>query len=177
MKLSTRLNFKQVLTATAVFISRLGLLPANLSPVGSFGFFGNPILYALSLVAFDFLVGGIYKNMLFTYAGFGAYALLGQIARDNVKRQVVLLPVASFLFFLLSNLGSFVYWYPQTWTGLVACYVAALPFYTRTLIGDVFFGYGYLLVKVALTRSHFLHNQHARHLLKPPRVALKISKL
>jgi hypothetical protein len=29
--------------------------------------------------------------------------------------------------------------YPQTLSGLSACYVAALPFYGRTLLGDLFY--------------------------------------
>lgn len=133
--------------ALAVFASRLGALPANVSPVGAFGFFGNPVVYFLSLLAFDFLVGGIYRDMLFTYVGFGMYALLGYLARHDTKKQLLFLPLASFLFFLISNFGTFLYWYPQTWAGLAACYLAAVPFYTRTLLGDVVFGYGYLLFK------------------------------
>jgi hypothetical protein len=27
-------------------------------------------------------------------------------------------------------------WYPKTWAGLVACYVAAIPFFRNTLLGD-----------------------------------------
>src|SRR5687768_15191801 len=126
MKNLFQLNNKEMVGALGVYASRLGMLPANISPVGAFGFFGNPVLYFLSLLAFDFLVGGVYRDMLFTYTGFGMYALLGYFARTNVKHQAILLPVASFLFFLISNFGTFLYWYPNTWQGLAACYLAAV---------------------------------------------------
>ncbi len=61
--------------------------------------------------------------------------------------------VASISFFVVSN---FAVWtvsremYPATWSGLVACMVAGVPFFRNTLISDllfsaVFFGAGYAL--------------------------------
>ncbi|MBP7842859.1 hypothetical protein KA017_02550, partial [Candidatus Woesebacteria bacterium] len=136
---------KQTLAVALVFISRLNILPANISPLGSFGFFGNPILFAVSIVAFDLLVKGIYPGFWLTYVGFASYAVLGRLSKNSLKRQLVLLPFASFLFFLLSNLGVWWYWYDHTLAGLLLCYSLAVPFYSKTLIGDLFFGYGYLV--------------------------------
>lgn len=48
--------------------------------------------------------------------------------------------IASTLFFLVSNLGVWASgWYPATAEGLIACFVAAIPFYSYTLAGDLFF--------------------------------------
>lgn len=138
----------QFLVAIGVFVSRLSFLPANFSPLGSFGFFGgNIILFTISIIAFDFFFSGAYKGMIFTYFGFFSYFLLGRIAKDNVKLQITLLPLASILFFLFSNFGSWLYWYPQTLSGLVQCYTLAIPFLVNTLLGDMFFGYSYLILK------------------------------
>ncbi|GIV31366.1 MAG: hypothetical protein KatS3mg029_0717 [Saprospiraceae bacterium] len=48
---------------------------------------------------------------------------------------------ASVLFFIVSNLFVWLQgtMYPLTWEGLVACYVAAIPFFWNTLAGDLFF--------------------------------------
>ncbi len=139
----------KILTSTviaiAVFFSRFNLLPSNISPLGSFGFFSaNPLFYALSIIAFDTLRGGYYAGFMYTYAGFAAYWLLGRVAAKSLKRQALLLPLASFSFFALSNFG--VWWssYPHTLEGLLTCYTLALPFYQNTLIGDVVLGYGFL---------------------------------
>lgn len=134
--------------AGITFVSRLGLLPGNISPLGSFGFFGgSPVWFMVSVVAFDVLVGGLYKGFWLTYLGFLIYPLLGKVAGGRWQRQALLLPLASFGFFLISNLGVWWYWYPKTWEGLLLCYTLAVPFYARTLAGDLGFGYGYLVVK------------------------------
>lgn len=150
--------FKQFLTSCGVFISRLGMLPANMSPVGSFGFFSrNPFFFILSFVAFDYLVGGFYKGVWFNYLGFLLYWLVGRLVAKNTKLQLVGLPLASLLFFLVSNLGVWLYWYPRSITGLISCYLLAVPFYRNTLIGDLIFGYGYLLVRAMAQKNAVLH--------------------
>lgn len=141
---------KSITASTLVFLSRLTILPANIKPVGAFGFFGNPILYFASIIAFDMFIKGFYPGFWITYLGFAAYPILGFIAkqsRRSTRSSLLLLPTASFLFFLISNFGVWLLWYPATWQGLLACYLLAVPFYTRTLVGDLVFGYGYLFWK------------------------------
>ena len=48
---------------------------------------------------------------------------------------------ASLAFFLVTNFGAWVWFnsYPKTWSGLMTCYAAALPFFRYTLGGDLFF--------------------------------------
>lgn len=141
---------KSISIAILVFLSRLTILPANIKPVGAFGFFGNPILYFATIIAFDLFVTGFYPGFWFTYLGFAAYPILGLVAKRSTKstrHSLLLLPMASFLFFLISNFGVWLFWYPATIQGLIACYLLAVPFYARTLIGDLVFGYGYLFWK------------------------------
>src|SRR5205807_2093559 len=50
--------------------------------------------------------------------------------------------IGSTQFFLLTNL--YEWWagvslYAHTWAGLLTCYEAALPFFGRTLLGDLFY--------------------------------------
>lgn len=141
-------SFKTYLGAAGVYLSRLGFFPANFTPLGSFGFFGrNFRLYFLTIIAFDLFVGGFYKGFIFTYLGFFSYYFFGKIAKKNPTKQATLLPIASLTFFILSNFGSWYFWYPHTLSGLLACYIAALPFFRNTLISDLVFGYGYIWYK------------------------------
>ncbi|MCD8484725.1 hypothetical protein LRY65_04335 [Candidatus Woesebacteria bacterium] len=138
----------QILVAAGVFVWRAARVAANVSPLGSFGFFGRaPVAYFATIIAFDWLVGGFYSGFLWTYIAFAAYPMFGYFARGNWRRQAVLLPLASFAFFAISNAGVWWHWYPHTWSGLLTCYTLALPFYVRTLLGDVTFGYGYLFCR------------------------------
>ncbi len=138
---------RQVLIAAAVLVSRVNLLPANISPLGSFGFFGNPVLYGASIVLFDLFIKGLYPGFWLTYLGFACYPLFGRVAGKSLNKKLLLLPLASFCFFLLSNLGVWWYWYDHSVEKLLLCYLLAVPFYARTLVGDLLFGYGYLVVK------------------------------
>lgn len=152
MRRSIPLSFKQLLAATLVFFSRLRLLPANFSPLGAFGFFSqNWLFYFATIAIFDFFYGGFYAGWWLNYVGFAMYPLLGSLANKKFNRQLLLLPAASVLFFSFSNLGVWWYWFPHTGAGLLTCYTLALPFYQRTLLGDLVFGYGYLLSKKLLT--------------------------
>lgn len=141
-------NFTQAGLATVTFISRLGILPANVSPLGSFGFFGtNPVLFFALILSFDFFIKGFYPGFWLTYIGFAAYPILGRLSKHQIKHQLIALPTASFLFFVISNFGVWLYWYDHTIQNLLLCYSLALPFYQRTLLGDLFFGYGFLVAK------------------------------
>ncbi len=144
-------QFFQFLSSLPILISRFKILPPNFSPVGSFGFFsGNLPLFALVTIGFDYIYGGFYKGAIFTYIGFLGYFFLGKLAKNSLKLQFTLLPIASFFFFLISNFGVFLFWYPQTFEGLALCYTLALPFYKMTFLSDLFFGWGYLGVNILI---------------------------
>ena len=87
--------------------------------------------------------------MLFVYGGFAAVAaignVLGAISRpgrpwSNAGGILGGSVAGAAVFFLISNLGVFAgggYGYSPS--GLIRCYVAALPFFQNTLCGDLFF--------------------------------------
>jgi hypothetical protein len=80
------------------------------------------------------------------YATYAAITLLGLLARRAKGRSApfslsLLAISASGLFFLTTNFAEWIAGplglYPRTWDGLVACYVAALPFAQRTFLADL----------------------------------------
>jgi len=136
---------KTIVGAIVVMISRVIKIAPNFSLLGSFGFFSqNFLLFFANIILFDWLVGGFYQGFIFNYLGFASYWLLGKLARTR-KQQLILLPLASFLFFLISNFGVWLFWYEHNLANLGQCYLLAVPFYKNTLLSDLIFGYSWIM--------------------------------
>ena len=78
-----------------------------------------------------------------TWAWYGAMLWLGSTIQEN-SGAVRILGTAltgSISFFLVSNLAVWAAWnmYPRTFSGLLACYDAGLPFFRRSVVGDLLF--------------------------------------
>jgi hypothetical protein len=98
-----------------------------------------------------------------SWAWYLAIVLFGGVLAINSKPWRVLGAAlgASVSFFIISNFGVWAAWtmYPKTWSGLMAAYVAGLPFFRNDLAGDlfftaVFFGIGHLVHVMAQRRVH-----------------------
>jgi hypothetical protein len=126
--------------------------PPNFSPIAAMALFSGAYLpkrvlaFAApfgALLLSDVLLGGFYPGMNFVYLSFGLTVLIGWA----ISRRKTVLTIggaalaSSILFFVLTNFGMWLFsgFYPLTWEGLVACYVAATPFFQNTLAGDLFF--------------------------------------
>lgn len=76
------------------------------------------------------------------YAATALPALLGMVTKSH--RALIAVPAASvagsLIFFITTNFAVWAFGtlYSFDWQGLVQCYVAALPFLDRTVIGDLF---------------------------------------
>ena len=141
-----------VLAIFAAAAMRLLPHPPNFSPIAAMALFSGAYLpkRALAfaapfgaLVLSDVLLGGVYPGMNFVYLSFGLTVLIGwAVARRKTPLTIVGAALASsVLFFVLTNFGMWLFsgFYPRTWEGLVACYVAAIPFFQNTVAGDLVF--------------------------------------
>ncbi len=129
----------------------------NFTPVFAALLFGGAYLkrrdfvwYPLALLAAsDILLTTQVYHMKFHWKdslgwmGYAVVALMGHWLRPRVAAKTVLAaslagPTA---FFLISNFEVWLGWkmYPASWAGLVACYVAALPFFRNSLVSTVLF--------------------------------------
>jgi hypothetical protein len=128
--------------------SRLVPHPWNATPVTALALFGGTylakrwaILLPLGIVALSDLVLGWHDTIAFTWTAFVLTGLIGWWVRrqPGPGRIVAGALGGSLLFFLLTNFGVWLVGrlYPLTAEGLWQCYVAALPFFRGTLLGDV----------------------------------------
>ena len=103
----------------------------------------------------DMLLGW-HSGLLLVYVCMCVSVAIGMVLRSRIKPWTVALGalVSSGVFFTLTNFGVWLAAgiYPQTGAGLVACFVAAIPFFHYTLLGDLFYA-GVLFGGFALLRS------------------------
>jgi hypothetical protein len=137
-----------VLAAAA---SRLIPHPPNLASISAIALFGGAyfsdrrlaFLIPLAALLLSDLILGFYSHMEIIYLSFAFIVCIGlwlQKRRSAFHIAGAAL-ASSVLFFLLTNFGvwAFESLYPKTLEGLIACYVAAIPFFQNTLQGDLFF--------------------------------------
>ena len=136
----------------AAAVMRLLPHPPNFSPIAAMALFSGAYLprRALAfaapfgaLILSDLLLGGFYPGIAFVYASFGLTVLIGwALARRKTPFTILGAALSSsMLFFVITNFGMWLFsgFYPRTSEGLVACYVAAIPFFQNTLAGDLVF--------------------------------------
>ena len=143
-------------------LSRLLPHPPNFSPVEAMALFGGAyfanrawavvvplIAMVLSDVALGLMFGGSYMSYVASLSFWSVYVcialstVLGFGLRGKVNGANVLgySLIGSVLFFAVTN---FTTWfgstmYPQTGSGLVAAYVAGIPFFKWTVLGTLFY--------------------------------------
>ena len=165
--MKTLINPRSGLLALLVLLAALTRLlphPPNFTAVGAmalFGgaFFSNRVAAMLVPLASLWISDLVLNNVVYreynpSFAWFtpGGYWMYGSFALVVVLGIVLLKKVnfmnllagslsASVLFYVVTNFGV---WYggsmyPATREGLIACYMAAIPFFGNTLAGDLFF--------------------------------------
>lgn len=128
--------------------SRIFPHPPNVAPITALALFGGVYLekrWSLFVPFFAMLLSdavlGFHSTMLFVYGSFFLIALFGLWLKEHktVSHIVAVSLCSSLLFFLVTNFGV---WfmpqtlYPKTIEGLIQCYVAAIPFFRNTILGD-----------------------------------------
>jgi hypothetical protein len=146
------------LTVAAALL-RLVPHPPNFAPVGSVALFGGARLRGWQAYLIPVLAMLVTDPILSRMAGYSAYSwaslviytcflinvLLGRVfLRHSMSpaRIASVVAAGSVQFYLITNLA--VWWngvsqYPHTMGGLADCYIAGLPFFGRTLLGDLFY--------------------------------------
>ncbi|MBI3006339.1 MAG: hypothetical protein HYY49_13155 [Ignavibacteriales bacterium] len=136
----------------AAALSRLIPHPPNFAPIAAMALAGGVYLdkrFAFivpfaALLLSDAIIG-FHSLMVFVYGSFLAISFIGLWLKSHKKP----LPVfgaalaSSCLFFIVSNFGVWALAdgaiYPRSVAGLVECYIAAIPFFQNTVLGDVLY--------------------------------------
>jgi hypothetical protein len=149
------MNKDRLITLTMIIlaaaVSRILPHPDNVAPIAAMALFGAAqferkwLAFAVPLLALlisDAFIG-FYEHMYVTYVGFIAVTCIGLLLRGHVKPLPVVGATlgASVAFFLITNCALWIHYdlYPKTLEGVTTGYIAALPLFRNTVIGDLFY--------------------------------------
>lgn len=135
--------------------------PPNFAPVAAVALFAGAhlprrwgVVVPLAVMVLSDAVIGFHNLVLFTWGSMAVSALLGWWVRrrQSPGRVLTAALAASAQFFLVTNFGVWVMGaYVRDLSGLMASYVAGLPFLRATVLGDLFYA-GVLFGAYALVR-------------------------
>lgn len=146
-------NFVVVLFIVLIGII-LRLIPhaPNFTPIAAIALFGGVyfskriaiVLPVLAMAVSDIFIGFYdLKIMAAVYGSFLLSVILGFWLKNHKKWHTVAgaAILSSILFFLITNFAVWVFtpWYAKTFSGIIQCYIMALPFFRNTLLGDLFY--------------------------------------
>jgi hypothetical protein len=130
--------------------ARLAPHPPNATPLTAIALFGGAylsrrwsLLLPLLIVVISDAFIGWHATMPFSWAAFTLTVLLAWRIheRPSAARVAGSAIAGSALFFLVTNFGVWVAGglYPPTGAGLRQCFIAAIPFFRNSLIGDLIY--------------------------------------
>jgi len=125
--------------------------PWNFAPIGAIALFGGARFerraFGVAVPLLTMLIGdafiGFHSLMPVIYATYALIAVIGMLLRDRESIPAVggCALLSSTIFFITTNFGVWALGttYAKTAAGLVACYIAAIPFFGNTIASDLLF--------------------------------------
>jgi hypothetical protein len=159
-----------VLLIAFAALSRFVPHPENFTPIAAMALFGGVyfdkryafVVPLVAMVVSDYFIG-FHNTVPYVYGSFVLAGLIGIWLKNHksVAWIVGASLTSSVLFFVVTNFGVWVTGgYPQNFGGLVECYIAAIPFFRNTVLGDLLYvGVLFGLYESAL---HFMRLREAK---------------
>lgn len=120
----------------------------NYAPIAAIALFAGAYLnkktvpwVPLAIMVASDVVIGLHDVVLYTWGAFILIGFLGMFLRSRRTPLTVagMTVFSSLVFFVITNFGVWLAWYPHTAAGLADCYVKALPFLRNDLAGNLVF--------------------------------------
>tara|TARA_B100000131_G_scaffold280377_1_gene286232 strand:+ start:3153 stop:3647 length:495 start_codon:yes stop_codon:yes gene_type:complete len=157
-----------LLTFFAAF-SRLAPHPPNFTPILSIALFCGIsfrskyifLIPLFSMLISDYFIG-YHSMIMYVYVSLLIIFFIGKyLIKENSFNSTMVLSLSSaIIFFIISNFGVWIVGYPKNISGFIACYVAALPFLSNTLISTLLFSSVFHYCQSFNVKERgFLHNR------------------
>ena len=148
--------------------SRLIPHPPNVTPVIAVAimstYFFKDIYISLAALLISMILAdlfiGFHSNMIFVYAALVLIAFVSSKVNNKIKFNNLIIYglIGSILFYIVSNFGVWLLsgLYTKNLSGLIECYVMAIPFFVNTLFSTIFFSYLALIAHKATFKKFAL---------------------
>lgn len=147
---------KYYLTGVALCLIAAGVLmrilphPANFAPITAISIFGGSVLpkkisiwVPLGAMMISDAIIGFYTLMPLIWACYLCIVIASSrwLRPVSLRKGIGLTLSASIFFYIVTNFGVWITsgMYAHTWSGLVSCYVLAIPFFRNTLLSDALY--------------------------------------
>lgn len=129
--------------------SRLLPHPPNFTPVAAIALFGGAyfldkrLAFAVpfAIMFLSDLIIGLHDTLLFVYIGFAIAVGIGYLIRNKISMASVTAGAlaGAVVFYLITNFGVWIMgtMYPHTLQGLADSYIAGIPFFRYTILGNL----------------------------------------
>jgi uncharacterized membrane protein len=137
--------FVYILVIVAVSLRLLPHMP-NFVPIIAISMFAGAylpkkkaIMIPLAIMVISDLFIGLHNVVLFTWGAMLLCGFIGTRLKNNIRPGSIVSTTlfSALAFFLISNLGVWLVWYPTTFAGLTNCFVKAIPFFRSTFLVNI----------------------------------------
>lgn len=141
-----------VLIILIVALSRLLPHPDNVTPIAALALYAPvfrkgwiTFIVPFAALVFSDIFLGFSLITLYVYGSFLFVYFIGYLLREKFSyfRLASFVFASSSIFFIVTNLGVWIHYpiYEKSISGLMECYIMAIPFYRNTLIGDLVYSF------------------------------------
>ena len=119
------------------FLMRLVPHMPNFVPIAAIALFAGTYLdkrivpwVPLAIMIVSDLIIGLHGVVFYTWGAFIVIGFMGLWLKENRTPGNIIAAslISAIFFFVVTNFGVWLAWYPHTWEGFAACYVKAIPF-------------------------------------------------
>jgi hypothetical protein len=132
------------------FLMRIIPHAPNVAPVAAIAIFAGAYLnkkvvlwVPLAIMIASDLVIGLHGVVVYTWGAFILIGFMGMRLRGKRSATGIFATTVfgALVFFVITNFGVWLAWYPHTVSGIVSCYVNALPFLRNTMLSNILFSF------------------------------------
>ena len=157
-------NFFTIAFVCSLALTRVIPHPPNFTPIIAMaillGFYCKDIYFSFLILGITMLLSdlvlGFHGIMPFVYFSLFIITFLSFSFKTkiNIKSLLIFGFFSSCIFFLVSNFGVWLVmnYYPKNFTGLMECYVLAIPFFKNTVISSIFYSYLAFIILVSIKK-------------------------